>query len=62
LAYLLKKEKMRRAHRYNHIPLLHFCPGGVLQELIARRAAKVAQYWPNKKALPDKNLDSKIWL
>ena len=44
--------KKRRAHRYNHIPLLHFCPGGVLQELIARRAAKVYRLAEIKKEMP----------
>jgi hypothetical protein len=33
--------KKCRTHRYDHISLLHFCPGEVLQELVARHAAKV---------------------
>ncbi|MEY3194441.1 MAG: hypothetical protein RIQ78_538 [Bacteroidota bacterium] len=33
--------KKCRAHRYDHISLLHFCPGEVLQELVARHAAKI---------------------
>ncbi len=47
--------KKRRAHRYNHIPLLHFCPGGVLQELIARRGAKVYHLTEIKKVFPKKS-------
>jgi len=34
------KQKKRRTHRYDHISLLHFCPGEVLQELVARRRRK----------------------
>jgi len=34
-------EKVCRTHRYDHISLLHFCPGEVLQELVARHGAKV---------------------
>ncbi len=34
-------KKVRRTHRCDHISLLHFCPGEVLQELVVRRAAKV---------------------
>jgi len=34
-------KKVCRTHRYDHISLLHFCPGEVLQELVARHAAKV---------------------
>jgi len=33
--------KVCRTHRYDHISLLHFCPGEVLQELVVRHAAKV---------------------
>jgi hypothetical protein len=36
--------KMCRTHRYDHISLLHFCPGEVLQELVARHAAKVIRF------------------
>ncbi len=34
------KTKKRQTHRYNRIPLLRFRPGGVLQELVARRRRK----------------------
>ena len=36
---------MCRTHRYDHISLLHFCPGEVLQELVVRHAAKVVKGW-----------------
>jgi len=32
--------KKRRTHRYDHISLLRFRPGEVLQELVARRRRK----------------------
>lgn len=33
-------KKKRRTHRYDHISLLRFRPGEVLQELVARRRGK----------------------
>ena len=31
---------MCRTHRYDHISLLHFCPGEVLQELVVRHGGE----------------------
>lgn len=33
---LVKKGKLFVSHRYNLIPLLHSCPGGVLRELVVQ--------------------------
>jgi len=30
----IKKGKLLISHRFNHLPLLHSCPGGVQQELV----------------------------
>ena len=36
-------KKMSHTHRYNIIPLLHFCPGGVLTELVVRLGTKISE-------------------
>ena len=38
-----RKTKKRQTHRYDHISLLRFRPGEVLQELVARRRRKGSQ-------------------
>lgn len=39
---------MRQTHRSTALPLLRFRPGGVLQELVAQRGAKVGRLTEKK--------------
>ena len=50
--YLPKNNKKRQTHRYDHISLLRFRPGEVLQELVARRRRKCTSF-SEKLCTPD---------